>query len=302
MSEQTLARALETNAYTLAGGTGASGGLNPTFWVPQIERFAKAKVVVAPLGVVRNDLLGMTGESFKVNFDSELTVAALTETTAITPSAISYTNITLTPTEYGGAFTITDKERIRSINDVMADKTRDAGYAFAKKKDQVILAELQSSAGNSVVANGVAVSAIASSDTLDTDDIADAITELRVDDYQAKYLIIHPRCENALIKLSDFIDASVYGGREAIMNGEIGKYLGLRVLVSTLVPRNSTTTTAYDNFVLGDRAFVIAPKKPITVRSDYKVLDREYVVAYTEEYDVSALHTNAICKLTAYGG
>lgn len=302
MSEELMARALSTNAYTLAGGTGAAGTLNPTLWVPEVERFAKAATVVAPLGVVRNDILGKAGEAFNIVFDSEITVAALTETTAITPSALSYTKITLTPTEYGGGFAITRKERIRAITDVIADKVRDLGYAFAKKRDQVILAELVASAGNSVVANGVAVSAIASSDTLDTDDIANAVTELRVDDEVAKYLVIHPKCENSLIKLSDFVDASVYGGREVLMNGEIGKYLGLRVLVSTLVSRNATTSTAFDNFVLGDRAFVFAPKMPVTIDMDYKVLEREYVVAAVEEYDVSALRVNAICKLTAYGG
>jgi len=301
MSEQkTVARALETNSYATSG-SGAAGGINPTYWAKKIEEFAKANLVVAPLGVVYRDLIG-NGESFKVNFNAEISAAALTETTVITPSAISYTTRTFTPTEYGLAVAITRKQRIRPMHDIMEEKARDMGYALAKLKDSTILTELQNSAGNSVVANGVEVSSVASTDVMTTSTLADALKELRVDDYNGKYLVIHPKQENNLIKLSSFVDASVYGGREVVMNGEIGRYLGMRVFVTTLVPRNGTTSTAYDAFMMDDRAFGIAEKMPITFNQDYKVLEREYIMAAVEEYDVKILQENATCKITAYGG
>lgn len=300
MENEMVSRALESNSFQSSAT--AAGYINPTLWVKQIGDFAKAKIVMEPLGKKRMDLMGQAGSSLNFQINSEISAAALTESTAITPSAISYTQVTYTPTEYGVAVALTRKERIRSINDIMMEKTRDMGYALAKLKDSKIIATVVAGASNSVVANGVAVSAIATSDTLDTDDIANAVKELRVDDYDAKYLVIHPKCENSLLKLSDFIDASVYGGREAVMNGEIGKYLGLKVLVTTQIPRNSTTSTAYDNLVLDQDAFGIAYKMPITFNSDYKVLEREFVLAAVEEYDVKVEYGNKICKLTAYGG
>lgn len=298
--EQLVSKSLETNAFQSTAT--AAGYINPTLWVRQIEDFAKANIVMEPLGRRYNDLLGQAGTSLKLQINSAITASALTESTAITPSAISYTQVTFTPTEYGVAVALTRKEQIRAINDIMMEKTRDMGYALAKVKDSKIIATLIAGTGNSVVANNVAIAAVTTSDTLDTDDIANAVKELRVDDYNAKYIIIHPKCENSLIKLSDFIDASVYGGREVVMNGEIGKYLGMKVFVTTQIPRNSTTTTAYDNLVLDQDAFGVAYKMGITFNSDYKVLEREFLLAAVEEYDVQVIQANKICTLTAYGG
>jgi len=215
---------------------------------------------------------------------------------------LTYTQVQFTPTEYGVPVALTRKERIRSINDIMMEKTQDMGYALAKLKDTIAITTLRAGAGNSKIVNDADASAVASSDTLSTDTIADALTLNRVDDYSGKYLIIHPLCENSLIKLSDFIDASVYGGREAILNGEIGKYLGMKVLVTTQIPVNATTSTARDNLLIDENVFGIANKMGVTFNSDYKVLEREFILAAVEEYDVKVLRANGICTITAYGG
>lgn len=303
-NEQILARALETNTFQSTAT--AAGYLNPEVWVRKIEEYKKAKLVVAPLGKVFNELLGQAGDKINVQFDAALTAASLVESTAITPNELTYTQVSFEPSEVGIAVAITRKQRIRAINDIMEEKTAAMGYALAKYMDSLCISRLVASAGNTVIANAKThASLVASSDTMDTDDIANAVKELRVDEHDAKYLIIHPKQENSLLKNSNFIDASVYGGREVVMNGEIGKYLGIRVLVTTQIPRSgstSTTSTQYDALVLDSDVFGIAPKMGVTFNSDYKVLEREYVVAAVEDYDVQVLRANGICKLTSYGG
>ncbi|MHA1408884.1 MAG: N4-gp56 family major capsid protein [Candidatus Odinarchaeia archaeon] len=70
--------------------------------------------------------------------------------------------------------------------------------------------------------------------------IADAIIELEEEgwpspgqspDYQY-VLFIHPKQKKPLIKDGQFVNASEYGNNEVVMNGEIGKYLGVKVVVS----------------------------------------------------------------------
>jgi len=292
--------ALSTNSFQATAASAAY--INPVKWVAMIETFAKAKLVVAPLAKIYNDLLNQAGVTLNVQFSAEITASALTESTAMVPAAITYTQVQFTPTEYGVPVALTRKERVRSINDIMMEKTQDMGYALAKLKDKIAVTTLVAGASNSVNVNSVVTSAIASSDTLSTDTIADALKENRVDDYEGKYIIIHPKQENSLLKLSDFIDASVYGGREAILNGEIGKYLGMKVLVTTQIQRNSTTSTAYDALLLDDNVFGIAQKMPITFNSDYKVLEREFILAAVEEYDIEVLRGSGICIMRAYGG
>lgn len=300
MSEIMVGKALSTNSFTAASTS--AGYINPDIWRAQIEDFAKAKLVVAPLGVNETGLLGAAGDSLKVQFAASVTAAAVAETASITPSAITYTQVTYTPSEKAVAIALTRKERIRAINDIMMDKTKDMGYALAKLKDSLILTELQSSATTSLISNGVALSALASTDTFNTDLIANGVSSMESLDYQPKYLIVHPKCKNTLIKSSQFVDASIYGGRETVLNGEIGQYLGLKVLTTTLIPANATKTDAYDNFILGDRAFGVAMKMGVTFNSDYDVFTREFKLAAVEDYDIKALHTSAIVKLTAWKG
>jgi N4-gp56 family major capsid protein len=299
-NEQILARTLSTNSFT-TGGTGATG-LNPEIVARRVEDYMKAKLVVAPLGKVFTELLGQAGDSIVLNFNTAITAGAIAESDAITPSAMQYTAVTFTPSEYGVAVALTRKQRIRAIQDIMEEKAMDMGYALAKLKDTLAVTTLVGSAGNSVVTNAKALASIQSSDVLNTDDIANGLKELRIDEHDGKYLIIHPKQENSLLKNSNFIDASVYGGREVVMNGEIGKYLGIRVLVSTQIPRNGTTSTAYDALLLDNDVFGIAVKMPVTFNADYRVLEREFLLAAVEEYDIKVLRTNGVCKITSYGG
>jgi len=299
MKDTIVTKALETNSF--ASNAASAAYINPILWVKTIEDFAKAKVVMEPLGKKIMNLFGVAGTQANEQFDAEITASALTESTAIVPSALSYTQVTYTPSEVGLAVAITQKEKVRSINDIMADKAMAMGYALAKKLDQDIFTALDAaSVGTAVTPGGVAISAIASSDTLTTDAIADAIAGIRGKDYEAKYLVIHPAQEKALMKLSQFVDASVYGGREVVMNGEIGRYLGLRVLVTTLVPANATTATAKNAYVLDQDAFGIAWKQQTSFRDDYKVLEREHILAATRDYAVKVRLVNKIARIVAY--
>ena len=300
MDNTIVTKALESNSFQSSAT--AAGYINPTLWVREIEGFAKAKTVMEPLGKKIMNLFGVAGTQANEQFSAEISASALTESTAITPSAISYTQVTYTPSEVGLAVAITQKEKVRSINDIMAEKARDMGYALAKKLDQDIFTALASTTITNYVPNSVAVSAIASSDTIGTDVIADAIAAVRANDYEAKYLVIHPNQEKALMKLSQFVDASVYGGREVVMNGEIGRYLGLRVLVTTLVPANATTSTAKNAYVLDQDAFGIAWKQQTMFRDDYKVLEREHILAATRDYAVSLRIANKAARIVAYAG
>ena len=49
-------------------------------------------------------------------------------------------------------------------------------------------------------------------------------------------LVISPEQEGALLKDQQFVHAAQYGSREALLNGEIGKYLGVKVITTTRVP------------------------------------------------------------------
>lgn len=301
MTEQQISRALDSNTFQTSS-TGADK-INPTVWVRQIEQFARAKTVMRSLAKEHMDLLGQAGDTLNVQFNDEIAADELTESTAITPKAFQYTQVTYTPTEYGLGVALTRKESVRSIQDIMAEKAENMGYALAKKFDNVAFAKLDASSTVAEVTPGsVAVSSIASSDTMSAASIADAIYELEANDETAQYIVVHPAAIRDLRKLSDFIDASVYGGREVVMTGEIGRYLGLRVLNTTLVPRNSTTSTARNNYVLSDGAFGVAWKMATRFDSEYLTFDRSFRLAAVQEYDIQVERPARACRLVSYSG
>jgi len=298
MSEELILRAIDSDVFDSAET--AAGYLNPQIWNRKIEDYAKANLVIAPLGVQNTELLNSPGKQVNIATGAALTAASLTETDTIDIQKPSFGQVTVTPTEYGGAFQITRKEMDRAFVNLVEEKAADAGYALAKVKDETIAADLVSNAGNSVYVNSKVSTTIASTDIFETDAIADAVTEIRKDNFSPLYMIIHPVQEGPLMKSTQFTDASIYGGREVVLGGEIGRYLGLTVLSSTVVPTaTENSITVYKALMLGPRAFVVAQKRTPTIDSKYEPLDRAFSVAYVEDWGESVLNANQICTITS---
>lgn len=59
-------------------------------------------------------------------------------------------------------------------------------------------------------------------------------------------LFIGPSQEEAFLKDSQFVNAAEYGSREALLNGEIGKYLGIKIVSTNNVENETTSGTTFD--------------------------------------------------------
>jgi N4-gp56 family major capsid protein len=70
-------------------------------------------------------------------------------------------------------------------------------------------------------------------------EIATAVTKVRGRKWNPKFLLVHPDALLGILKSDMFIDASKYGSAEPIVNGEVGKVAGLKVLVSTNMPNGA---------------------------------------------------------------
>lgn len=303
MSKKAILRAdIDNETVTFQASDTAAGYLIPEVWSRRIEEFEKANLVFANLGVYNTELLDNPGDIVNIAADSELTASAVAESTKGTVSAISYSQVTVTPSEYLVAVSVTRKTMMRAFNNVMEDQSRIMGYALAKKKDAVIEAALDAGAGTTLYAGtATSTATLTATHTFDTDLIADGISTLRKSDVPARYLVIHPAVENSLIKDANFIDASKYGGREVVMNGEIGRYLGIQVFTTTICSTGGSANI-YDGYLLGPRSFVLAQKMTPKFDSKYEPLDRAWTLVAVEDYGVSVLNSNHIVKLVAYKG
>lgn len=98
-----------------------------------------------------------------------------------------------------------------------------------------ITAEIDTSVTTNVVYGGDATkpSEIATGDKITIDLVADAIDKLGTK-WKAALLFIGSAQRAVFHKSSQFTNAAEYGGNEVVLNGEIGKYLGVKVIETDL--------------------------------------------------------------------
>jgi len=210
-----------------------------------VEKEARAKRVARQLFRINRDLVGAKGRSIHVPKRGALVAYSVSEGQAIPESELAYSTVEITPAKVGVRATITQEAIDGTELDVIRDSIEEAGEALANKEDTELLNKLLT------FTNWENVSvAPETTGTLSYNDAVKARTKVLVAKYQPNTLVVHPDEEADLLKDAKFIDASQYGAREPILNGEIGKFAGLKVLVTQNMPAGKaivmdTTRTAW---------------------------------------------------------
>lgn len=91
--------------------------------------------------------------------------------------------------------------------------------------------------------DATAPSGLTTGDIMTPELFADAMDLIEANNFVPFMTFIHPKQLKALRKDPQFINASEYGGREVVMKGEVGQYLGNRIVPTTNVPNYSSSDT-----------------------------------------------------------
>jgi N4-gp56 family major capsid protein len=300
-AEELIQNAIGANGFTT--DETSAGLINPSYWNKQLMAYLTKSLVVANKAKVFNDILGQDGSSFKVTIDATPTAAAaVAETDDVTASVFeTVTQVTFTPSEYAKAYQLSDKEARRGFFNVMENMTKKIGYAFALLQDTTAVSLLQTSAGNSIIANGAATSA-ASTDTLDYDDIVNACKEIRADLMVPRFLFVSPGGFAQLAKAAQFSYVEHAGTDETLRTGSIGKIYGLTVYETTQIAPSSNQTKAIVLGVdqLGEPVFGIGNKAMPEIRMQRFELGRYTDIVGVCEWDMQMLRVNGVCKILHY--
>lgn len=121
---------------------------------------------------------------------------------------------------------------MQSILDVKADVAARIGRELALELDQYIYTKLQL-ASASAPDHRIAW-ANNPTDTIQETDILEARKLLNIQNapMSDRFLAVSPGQEKNMLLLNNFIEADKYGAREPIVNGELGRVYGFRVVVS----------------------------------------------------------------------
>ena len=275
----------------------------PIIWSPQVELGAQPKRVMRALGIVDTTLRGQPGNKFY--FPKVPTVLeAVDATEGVKPDdlAVTVDRLEITVKEIIAAISVTRQviEQVTfNVVDVLTDLLSEG---VANKEDKDILAALNAASGIAGTLYGgdaTQESEVDSSDVFSTDLLANAITTMRKEKREPREVVIHPAQEGPLLKSDKFINAAQYGGREVIMNGEIGQWLGIRVLKTTQVPTGTGAggITTYHAFLISERVWVEEVKRDPEVEPKYEPGERKTYLYGTMEYGLGILNAKGIVKL-----
>lgn len=226
----------------------------PEVWAAQLLVALEERHVFAQDGLTNRDYEGdiaQYGDTVHIDTLGSPTIATYTKnSTAINPETLATTDQTLVidQSKYF-AFEVDDVDarQVRNGGDLMSKAALLSARGLVETMDTFLATAMTTNAGNVLTAQAVA-SADAAFKLLRQ--LRMALNKANVPG-DGRWVVVSPEFEATILGDNRFIDASAYGTNAPIMNGEIGRAIGFRVLTSNNIPAGTAgTLPAVSNFVI----------------------------------------------------
>lgn len=245
--------------------------INPEVIGASLEVKLVNLIKFSPLARIGRELQGTAGDTLKIPVYAYIGDAVdVAEGEAINTSILTATTKQVTVKKAGKAVEITDEALLSAYGSPEDEAERQLGIALAQKIDNDCLEALGTIGAGMTVGDGTAI--------LDKDLIADALVKFGEDINEETFLIIAPEQYATIRKDSDFVH--IQQG-EAIINGEVGKLMGCRIVVSNKIKANNGKFT---NFLVRQGALGIEMKRDIMTESDRDILKKTTVISADVHY------------------
>jgi len=295
-----------TNATTTAtdGFDSIATGVVGKVWLKELLKFAQKKMYFEQFAYKVNAPKGNKDVAvplYTSNLDFNDTTA---QATTRTMTAINnLTTVVFTPTTHKFGVAIA-KDVVRTSQvDVVKHAREQMVYDSALTIDTAFNTALLADSTNAVLFGGLraSVGALVAGDVLDPDLIVRANRVLKsngwVPESDKPFVLAIPSvCEEALLKDSQFTNAAEYGSNEIVMNGEIGKYLGIKVISTEQCGAASFNSLDghYCYLFKAGVAYGIAYGEQPTLEFEYDKERAEYRVYLDMCYDINVLQGTAL--------
>ena len=198
-------------------------------------------------------------------------VQTMTEGTLLTlgnSKQLSLTTVDVALAQYGQTVTISDLLSAVELFNTMEQATVQNGQDAALKVDELLRNILGDSTAIQLRYAGAATNYATvggTDDAMTALDILDAATNLRVNNARPSggyfTAVMAPEVARDLMNDDDWLEASKYGSPDQLFRGEVGRYMGVRVVATTNPYRQNTqhtyaaAGTRYSTFVVGDQSY-----------------------------------------------
>ncbi|MBR4949930.1 MAG: N4-gp56 family major capsid protein [Clostridia bacterium] len=192
-----------------------------------------------------------------------LATTPLTEGVSPAGSDLSVSAVEATVKQYGDYVTISDKLDLMGIDPVLTETATLLGEQAGITIDTIVREEL-SQGTNVQVANSKTRETITNEDKLTVEEIQKAVRTLRKANVKPMsdgcyVFVIDPDCAYDIMNDEKWVDISKYGNTVQLMNGEVGKIAGVRVVQSTNIGvvsgGSDGSVKVHQNIMVGRDAF-----------------------------------------------
>lgn len=251
--------------FTLS--TDISSTLAPAYMEKRLIEILEQNLVFRQFGVDRPLPKGH-GKLIRFNRFAKLSLpsATLTEGTTPTGSTITSSSVDATVEQWGDWTKVTDMAEMTAMVDVVSQASEVLGIQAAEVIDSKIRDVV--AAGTTVQYASTATTrlTVAAGMNLSTTELREALRTLEVANAPkfagGTYVgILHPRASYDIRGDTNFVNADQYAGSKKLFNGELGEWLGIRLVSSTNAPvfagAGAAGIDVYATMILGSGAYAV---------------------------------------------
>jgi N4-gp56 family major capsid protein len=291
---------------TIQGSSGIST-VQPTSWSDLVVLYSQPYLKFIDAVIQNRDLVGSGEVTLKWPLASSNITLANSKSEAAARTMTEMTNLTaatFTPAWVGGGVAVSQEVVLTTRFGVLNFAKQQIALYRAMKIDSDIGAALAaaSNQGSAIGAGAYVnnVNALVAGDVLTPTLVNKCRAGIKSYNFDPKLIYVAPQQEQALMDDPQFINSAQYGSNEVVLNGEIGKYLGLKVIVSTQTPSFANGggggNLAGHTVVLVDpsKAAGLAWKEEGAISTQYFPDERLHKIYLDMMYAVATLQTRAI--------
>ena len=219
---------------------------------------------------------------------NKLDIRLIAEGAEVYQDQSEYSTFNMKPEKWGVAVRITREMLEDSKWNLLEHSLRIAGKRFAENETSLILSDALENA-NSTVTGGAAITIA---------NITRAMQYLDDEDYTPTTLFVGNEVLADLRNIDTFVEANKIGNTDMLARGFLGTIYGLNVIKFSTNAAPSSTYSKYAYITDKMHAYVIAEKRPVTIRNfDLPVNDMS-AANITQRIKVRYLRADAIAKIT----
>ena len=252
----------------------------PEIWSQRVRDFRDDNLIVTQLMEVDTSLQG-PGDLLHIMkyVKDDLTPEAHTETATVATKEITSDEVQLIPETKAVRVIVSDQSARRSIPNMVSRAAERLGVAHAELIEDTLIGELEE---EMTIANyedqiiddsGTAITA-----ALLKGYFSQATTKFAKANYgdMEKFAVMRPEEYELVLDDSQFVDASEFGGREAVLNGEVARYKGFRILQSNRLRQSGefgNDSDDHDMWFLVRDSCTVAYKQQPTIETE-RIIER----------------------------